>query len=66
MQQKHQRVFDKCLWKNLRLGSFVIIPFLAAAQNHPKAWLAISLPWCDFKPQAQGCFLNATDRAGIT
>jgi hypothetical protein len=53
MHQKYQRIFDKCLWKNLHLGFFcnnTLTPFLAAAQNHCKVWLAISLLWRDFKP----------------
>jgi len=53
MHQKHQRILDKCLQKNLHLGFFSnnsLTPFLTAAKNHAKAWLAISLPWHDFKP----------------
>jgi hypothetical protein len=53
MYEKHQKILGKSLQKNLHLD-FIhnnsLTPFLAAAQNHAKAWLAICLPWRDFKP----------------
>jgi hypothetical protein len=39
MHQKHQRIFDKCLQKNLHLDFFCnnsLTPFPAAAQNNAK------------------------------